>query len=153
MAPFRRAFDAAPRYFSEAVEACLAVFHRLGSDGPDPVYPVSLRRELREKGLEVHEGRHLADLGDRLGSGNHTKIDDRRFLPGEAAFDLVIEAEFPIAIGCDEGSRFRFESCLRRRGIEAGLMVDFHQRDFITEGFRLVRVKPPVTPLAVTGRN
>ena len=153
MDPFQGTYQAAPRYFSEAVEACLAVFHRLGADCPAEVYPVSLRRELREQGLEVAEGQHLASLGGRVGSTFATDPEARRFLPGETAFDLVIESAFPIAIGCDEASRFRFESCLRRRGIPAGLMVDFGKRDFITEGFRLVRVRPAESPLVVTGRN
>ena len=153
MDPFQGTYQAAPRYFSEAVEACLAVFHRLGSDCPAEVYPVSLRRELREKGLDLEEGQHFASLCDRAGTAISPGPGGRRFLPGETAFDLVIESVFPIAIGCDEASRFRFENCLRRRGIPAGLMVDFRKRDFITEGFRLVRVKPAASPLLVTGRN
>ena len=143
MMPIAGSFAAAPPFFSEAVEACLAVFHRLGAEDPEELFPVSLCRELRERGLEV-EGDGLLSLSqDRL----------REVHAKESHFDLVVERVFPIVLGCGEESRVAFEQLLRRTGFSAGLMVDFASPEFLTEGFRLVRVRRERDELPLIGRN
>lgn len=141
--PISGSFPAAPPFFSEAVEACLAVFQRLGAEGPESVFPVSLRRELRERGLKVEGDGFSRNLESRF----------RNVFASESNFDLVIEGAFPIVLGCGEESRVAFEQQLRRAGFSAGLMVDVSASEFLTEGFRLVRVRNGVRDYPAFSRN